>query len=70
MRIIAKEAFPYNGQNYLAGDVIETASERDGELLVMIGKAVKPGDETAPPVKRGPGRPRKYDRRDLVASEE
>jgi hypothetical protein len=67
MKLVAKIDMPYNGHPFKAGDAFESVSDSDAELLIIVGSARKADDEIA--VRRGPGRPRKYERRDMVAEE-
>ncbi|MGL4489179.1 MAG: hypothetical protein ACRCU5_07035 [Rhizobiaceae bacterium] len=80
----AKVEVRYAGVNYNAGDVIPDVSERDAKILMVIGK-IEAGEEAKPepasavleeakegadaPVKRGPGRPPKYQTRELKAED-
>jgi hypothetical protein len=58
------EEFGYLGRSLKAGETFEPASDDDANILVLIGRAVRSEE-----VRRGPGRPRKYERRDMVAEE-
>lgn len=70
VKLIAKASFPYNGRSFTAGDLVEALSERDAEILRLLGKA-----EDAPRLRRKdltaastiPSSTRTYRRRDLVA---
>jgi hypothetical protein len=67
MKLVAKIDMPYNGHPFKAGEAFESVSDSDAELLIIVGSARKADDEVG--VRRGPGRPRKYERRDMVAEE-
>jgi hypothetical protein len=68
MKLVAKIDMPYNGHPFKAGDAFESVSDSDAELLIIVGSARKADDEVIT-MRRGPGRPRKYERRDMVAEE-
>jgi len=48
MNLIAKKSFPYGSRRLRAGDSFE-ASNRDGRLLVLIGRADIPKPAKEPP---------------------
>jgi hypothetical protein len=81
--LIAKRKVYYAKREYAAGERFTAQTDRDVEALILVGaaefaEAMQAAASPEPPMRRGPGRPRKYPieeqphtyrRRDLVAED-